>query len=218
MSVTPGRVLTLGLTPIACGRHSPGVTIAFDDAGLAGRIRARDPDALEAVVKEYLPQIVRAARGAGLHVQEAEDVAHATFVTFLEKAETFEGRSQVRTWLFGILFRKIMEMRRMIERERQTDDIDEIVEKRFNRDGSWSTPPAAEAAVYSREVLEHTSECLDAAPPKQRAAFVLREVEGLATDEICKILEISGTNLGVMLYRIRNRLRECLEGKGIWGR
>jgi RNA polymerase sigma-70 factor, ECF subfamily len=209
---------TRNLTPASCGGHSPGVTVAFEDAGLAVRIRARDPDALEAVVKEYLPQVVRAARGAGLHVQEAEDVAHATFVTFLEKADTFEGRSQVRTWLFGILFRKIMEMRRIIERERQTDDIDEIVEKRFDRRGSWSTPPAAEAAVYSREVLEHTSECLDAAPPRQRAAFLMREVEGLATAEICKILEISDTNLGVMLFRVRNRLRECLEGKGVWGR
>ena len=45
-------------------------------------------------------------------------------------------------------------------------------------------------------------------------AFVLREIEGLATPEICKILEVTRTNLGVMLYRVRNRLRECLEAKG----
>lgn len=191
---------------------------AIDESELVCRIRARDPDALEAVVKEYLPQTVRAARGAGLTVQEAEDVAHATFVTFLEKANSFEGRSKVRTWLFGILFRKIMEMRRMLARERHTDDIEEIVDQRFDGNGSWSAPPAGEAAVYNREVREHTSDCLDAAPPKQRAAFVLRQVEGLSTAEICKILEVSDTNLGVMLYRVRNRLRECLEAKGVWGR
>ena len=46
-------------------------------------------------------------------------------------------------------------------------------------------------------------------------AFVLREVQGYATDEICKILSVTVTNLGVMLYRARNRLRECLEAKGV---
>ncbi len=46
-------------------------------------------------------------------------------------------------------------------------------------------------------------------------AFVLREVEGLSTEEICKILEVSRTNLGVLIYRARNRLRECLEAKGV---
>ena len=46
-------------------------------------------------------------------------------------------------------------------------------------------------------------------------AFVLREVQELITKEICKILEVSSTNLGVRLYRGRNRLRECLEKRGV---
>ncbi len=50
---------------------------------------------------------------------------------------------------------------------------------------------------------------------EQRMAFVLREVEGMDTQEICKILEVTRTNLGVLLHRVRNRLRECLEAKGI---
>ena len=197
------------------GRYSYDMTTALNDTGLVARIRAREPAALEAVVHEYLPQIVRAARGAGLTKEEAEDIAHATFVTFLEKAEAFEGRSQVRTWLFGILLHKIMEVRRMSHRERQTDDIDEVMESRFDANGSWSRPPSADAKVFAREIRERTAECLEGATPKQRLAFVLREVEGLETNEICKILEVTITNLGVMLYRIRNRLRECLESKGV---
>ena len=48
-------------------------------------------------------------------------------------------------------------------------------------------------------------------------AFILREVEGLSTDEICKILEATFTNLGVILYRTRNRRRECLpKGATLW--
>jgi hypothetical protein len=51
----------------------------------------------------------------------------------------------------------------------------------------------------------------------QRLAFLLREVEGLETKETCKILEVTRTNLGVLLYRARNRLRACLERLGIEG-
>ena len=191
------------------------MTAVLDDPGVVARIRAREPAALEAVVSEYLPQIVRAARGAGLRKEEAEDVAHATFVTFLEKAAAFEGRSHVRTWLFGILYHKIMEMRRLAEREQQSEDIDGVMESRFDPRGSWSRPPSADDELFSRQIREHTVECLDAAPDRQRLAFVLREVEGLDTDEICKILEVTVTNLGVMLYRVRNSLRECLESKGV---
>lgn len=193
------------------------ITIEADPAFLA-RIRSRDPDTLERIVRDYLPQVVRAARAAGLAPHEADDAAQTTFITFLEKADTFEGRSHVRTWLFGILFHKIMEMKRVRERDRQTDDIDDVMESRFNANGSWSRPPRpADAELYARQVRQGISDCLDTASSKQRMAFVLREVEGLATDEICKILEISDTNFGVLLYRVRNRLRECLEAKGMNG-
>ena len=45
----------------------------------------------------------------------------------------------------------------------------------------------------------------------------LREVEEFSTKAICKILEINRTNLGVFVYRARNRLRECLKAKGVTG-
>ncbi len=189
---------------------------AHSDAEFLTNIRSRDPRTLEAIVREYLPQIVRAARAAGLAPHEADDAAQSTFITFLEKAETFEGRSHVRTWLFGILLRKVMEMRRTIGRDRETDDIDDIVESRFDANGSWIRPPqAADAELYARQVREGIDDCLETAPPKQRMAFVLREVEGMTTTEICKILEVTDTNFGVLLYRVRNRLRECLEAKGV---
>lgn len=186
----------------------------LDRPDLAERIRARDREALQVVVETYLPQILRAARGAGLKPQEAEDVAQNTFTTFVESAERFEGRSHVRTWIFGILYRKISETRRQLGRDRQMDDIDEVFESRFDENGTWSQPPrAADGALEAREVRREISDCLETAPSKQRMAFVLREVEGLSSEEICKILEVSSTNLGVMLFRLRNRVRECLEAK-----
>ncbi len=78
----------------------------------------------------------------------------------------------------------------------------------------WRNPPQP-IALYGAELRRFIEECLESLPTPQRMAFVLREIEEMETPEICKILEVSRTNLGVLLYRGRNRLRECLEAKGV---
>jgi len=182
----------------------------------AEAIRQGDPAALRAVVEACLPQVLRAARGAGLTLQEAEEVTQETFVTFLDIAPRFEGRPHVRTFLFGILYRKISEARRESARQRHQDSIDDVMESRFAPDGRWSRPPqASDDRLRTREIRRALADCLESAPHAQRLAFYLREVEGLSTSEICKILGVTATNLGVMLYRLRNRIRECLESKDV---
>ena len=179
-------------------------------------IQAQNHDALEAVVNAYLPQIVRAARGAGLNAVAADDVAQETFITFFEKAPTFEGRSKIRTWIFGILYRKIAEARRSVKRSNEMDDIDELIDQRFNPDGKWIRPPRpVDQDLYESEVMELLDECLEIVPDQQRMAFVLREMEEMETTDICNVLDVTTTNLGVLLFRARNRLRECLESKGV---
>ena len=191
-------------------------TTNVDDPEFAARIRERDAQALEEVVRRYLPQILRAAGGAGFAPELAEDIAQETFVTFIETAHRFQGRSHVRTWLFGILYKKIAEARRSQGRVNEMDDIEEVFERRFDNTGGWMRPPLpVDAEVYDAEVRQGIDGCLDRVPSSQRMAFVLREIEGMDTQEICKILEITSTNLGVLLYRVRNHLRECLEAKGI---
>jgi RNA polymerase sigma-70 factor (ECF subfamily) len=189
-----------------------------DDPNIAELIRARDPEALRSVIETYMNQILRAARGTGLDPDRAEDVTQATFTTFLERAEAFEGRSHVRTWLFGILYRKVAEARREVKKDQAHDDIDEVVEQRFDSSGSWLKPVRTiETDVQSSEIRKQINGCLDTIPPRQRQAFLLREVEGFTTLEICNILEVTRTNLGILLFRGRNRLRECLEAKGVKG-
>jgi len=96
------------------------------------------------------------------------------------------------------------------------DPIDEVFESRFDGKGNWTRPPAdLEQLILSKEIGELIRGCMDGLPASQREAFVLREVEGLGTSEICKILTVSVTNFGVLMYRARARLRECLEAKGL---
>ena len=188
----------------------------FSTPEFLARLKARDPDAVQAVVHAYLEQILRAAQGAGLSRETAEDATQATFSTFLQTLERFEERSHVRTWLFGILYRKIAETRRAVQREEQTEDIDHVMATRFNPNGVWARPPReADQVAYDAEVRKNIEDCLEKVDERQRLAFILREVEELDTEEICKILDVTRTNLGVILYRVRNSLRECLEKHSI---
>jgi len=189
---------------------------AFTGDDFLSRLRAGDENTLQRLMKAYLPQVYRTARGAGLNVQNAEDVAQNTFVTFMEKISDFEGRSHIRTWLFGILYHKISEMRRGAQREDGSDSIDEVMEHRFKTNGFWAKPPrATDDAVYAQEVRRHLDDCLDGVSDDQRLAFVMSEVEEMDKKDLCDVMGVSRTNLGVLLYRGRNRLRECLENKNI---
>ena len=180
------------------------------------RIRVRDPQELQQVVSEQLPALLRGARATGLDRARAEEAVQAALLIFLEKADQFDGRARVGTWLFGILYKKIAETRRSAARQQQLEDIDAVMEQRFDANGAWAHPPLpADSGLVREEIRRWIEECMDTLPERHRLAFVLREVEQLKTVEICKILEVTADNLGVILYRGRNSLRECLEARGI---
>jgi RNA polymerase sigma-70 factor (ECF subfamily) len=186
-------------------------------ARVAG-IQRRDPEILEEVARECLPGLLRAARAAGLSAVDAEDAVQTTFLTFLRRAEDFDGRSRCSTWLYGILVRKMSELRRSTAREEAADQIDEVISARFEPDGRWARPPASPAAELGQEEVRRLlGECLEGVPDRQRLAYTLLEVDGLSREELCNVLEVSPNNLGVILYRARNRLRECLEARGFRG-
>ena len=199
-------------------RHD-GVTSLFTDyKRTAAQLRAGETGITEAVVNAYKDQIYRAALGAGLDRTRAEDVCQATFMTFLEKARTFDGRSHVRTWLFGILYNKILEAHRETRRDLENDDIDDVLERRFDHHGSWQRPPRpVDMDVHNEDVRQLIEVCLEVVPMRTQLALVLREVEGFTMNEICEILQLSRTHLGVALHRGRNRIRECLEARGMKG-
>jgi RNA polymerase sigma-70 factor (ECF subfamily) len=188
----------------------------FSDAAFVEQLRLRTPGSLEAIVDAYLPQLLRAGRGMGFSPDEAQDLAQSVFVALMESITRFEGRSHIRTFLFGIFYNKVSEHLRERQKAEGNDPIDEVMESKFDLKGNWRQPPAdIEEEVFGGEVRSMIQECLEKVPQAQRIAFYLREVEGMQTEEICKKMAISVTNLGVMLFRARNHLRECLEKKGL---
>lgn len=181
-------------------------------------VRRSDPATLEAVARECIPGLLRTARAAGLSSDRAEDAVQASLLVFIQRAADYDGRARLSTWIHGILMRKVWEERRGLGRENEMEDIDRLVESRFDAAGNWSRPPQGPLeALAHGEFRRELTACLDRLPDRQRVAFTLREVEGFETAEICKILDVSANNLGVLLFRARNGLRECLESKGFEG-
>ncbi len=189
--------------------------MSFTGGALLTRLRRRDPDALRAVVDAHARRLYRAARGLGHSRDDAEDLVQDVFVTFLETLDRFEGRADVGTWLFGILYHKVQERNRQRLREERYDPIDAVFESSFDANGRWRRPPAdPERALASEEAALAIRDCLGALPQAQREVFWLRQVEELSGAAVSKILGHTVTHVGVLLHRARQRLRQCLDGKG----
>lgn len=150
----------------------------------------------------------------------AEDVVQDTIVAALQGADRFTGRSSVRTWVTGILKHKIVDAIRRkqrsveiggLEDECRLDDFDAV----FDATGHWENPPARwadpEADFERREFFDIMEFCLDKLPPNTARVFMMREVMELDSDEICRELAITASNLWVIMYRARMALRQCLE-------
>ncbi|MDQ3081748.1 MAG: sigma-70 family RNA polymerase sigma factor [Gemmatimonadota bacterium] len=189
-----------------------------EDPRRTAGIRRRDPETLEQVARENSEILFRGAKSAGFPDDDAHDLVQETFLVLVRKADQFDGRAKVRTWLYGVLLRKIADSRRSRWREVGVEAIDLVMDARFDADGSWIHPPEPpDSYAAGRQALDWLADCLGQLPRRSREAFALREVEMLEVQEICKRLALSPNNLGVVLFRTRNSLRECMEMKGIWG-
>src|SRR5579875_1365842 len=104
--------------------------INFSDQRLLKEIRKRDPGAWEALLSVCLPQFLRTGRGMGFSADEAQDLAQSAFLALIEGIENFDGRSHIRSYLFGIFYNKVSEHLREKQRERENDPIDEVIESR----------------------------------------------------------------------------------------
>jgi RNA polymerase sigma-70 factor, ECF subfamily len=149
----------------------------------------------------------------------AEDAVQEALLAALAGEANFAGRSNLRTWLTGILKHKIVDAIRRQGRERSAavPDAESGVEEfdaLFDRRGHWEETPDAweqpEAALGQKQFLAALEACLRALPERTARAFMMREHLGMETSEICKELGITATHCWVMLHRARMALRLCL--------
>jgi len=161
-------------------------------------------------------------RYAQFHLRDAslaEDAVQETLMAALAQRDSFQGRSQLRTWLTGILKYKIIDLTRSRSRGLPADafalgEDEESGEGSFNAKGKWVDPPAdwgmPDAALESSQFWDVYQKCCQHMSKRDALVFSMREVMGLSSEEICKKIEISTTNLHVILFRARLSLRNCM--------
>jgi RNA polymerase sigma-70 factor (TIGR02943 family) len=166
------------------------------------------------------PQLLRFARSQLRNEAWAEDAVSEAVVAALEKPQAFAGQSQLKTWLVGILKHKVIDQLRRHRREATLltqDDAEDLDDALFASDGHWREMPAdwgnPDAVLHQREFIAVLETCLEVLPPTQARLFLMREWLELSSDECCKELAITATNLWVLLHRARLRLRECLQAR-----
>jgi RNA polymerase sigma-70 factor (ECF subfamily) len=132
--------------------------------------------------------------------QHAEDAVQETLLAALENLERFGGGSSLGTWLFAILKHKIVDAMRRASREEPLK-----LEADLLHDAS------PERDLARRRLLEAVDAALKRLPARAARVFVLRELMGMNTQEVCRELSISSANCWVMDYRVRQKLRACPE-------
>lgn len=193
------------------------------------RLRAGDEGAFDELVNKYYGALIRMALGHVADREVAEEVVQDTWIAVIEGLSRFEGRSSLRTWIFGILIHKAKD--RGVREKRHTtfsafesyeDDHDEAIDpSRFQQSGEWAGhwafPPqpwddrTPETLLASQQVVTAMQQAMDALPVTLKEVLVLRDVEGMESKEICELLKITETNLYVRLHRARERVRQAVE-------
>jgi RNA polymerase sigma-70 factor (ECF subfamily) len=188
-----------------------------DDMELLQRLRSGDEQAFVVLVRRYHDSMIRLASSFVPSRAVAEEVVQDTWIGVLRGIGGFEGRSSFRTWLFRILVNRA---RTAGARERRTVAIGDagpaVDQSRFDAAGTWVAPPEQwiediDDRLRAGKLAHRIRSVIEELPARQREVVTLRDVEGLSSDEVCHVLEITDGNQRVLLHRGRSRVRQVLE-------
>ena len=182
---------------------------------------------LTSLVRDFHRPMVNFARTMVNSAISAEEAVQEAWVQVLQSSDSFEGRSSVGTWLFGIVKNTASRHRRRESRIRDhevlaTADV-EAADPLSGRmhpaghpdAGHWSVPPSRrflpEDQTVASELVGFVRAALDALPERQRQLIILRDLVGTSAEEAAEILRLSAEAQRALLYRARGNLRNELE-------
>jgi RNA polymerase sigma-70 factor (ECF subfamily) len=196
-----------------------------DDTVLTKALAARDGDAFGFLLDRYHTPLVRLACQYVPSRAVAEEVVQETWLAVIQGIDRFEGRSTVKTWLFGILLniartRGVREQRSIpFSAAAPVDGDERAVDpsrfRKFRKAGTWKQPPDPwpdpEQQAVVREELDVVQAAIDELPGAQREVITLRDVLGCSAAEVCDVLGVSDGNQRVLLHRARSKVRAAVE-------
>lgn len=185
-----------------------------NEAQLIEGMKAGDNQSFQEAVSAYTPGMLAVARFY-LDYSSAEEVVQECWVKVIDAIRNFEGRSGLKTWLHRIVANRCKNRLRSANREVPTDfseSLEPELANRFNAKGRWDLPPKLQFHDSADTLMENgaLSDCLDkhlsALPETQRSALMLYEAHQHKSDDVCNILDVSASNLRVLLHRARQKI------------
>lgn len=185
------------------------IQIYDDEEELLDGLQRGERMACTCMLKRFASRLYRVAFQLMGHADEAEDVLQESFIQACKHVADFERRSGLGTWLHRIVVNTaLMRLRRKqlktVELHEQPNDEQRTLPN------ALVDPLAPDHTVLGKELRHQIEHALLALPDSLRAAFVLREIEGLSTKEAALALDISESALKVRLHRARQALRSQL--------
>jgi RNA polymerase sigma-70 factor (ECF subfamily) len=148
----------------------------------------------------------------------AKDLVQDAFFAGLRSAKNFQGKSTERTWLISILKRKVIDHYRKINSKKGKAEVRMNFYNDGENEGDWleervpqSWDNASEKAIENEELRSQIDICIDYLPEKYAMVFRMKTFQEFETEEICKELDITASNLWVIIHRARTQLRKCME-------
>ena len=197
------------------------------DERVVAALRAGDEETFRELFRRHNPVMKRVARSYVNSDAVADEIVQETWLAILTGIDRFEGRSAVGTWMFSILINQAKSHNTREGRSLPFSSISPGAEDepavdadRFQTDedawpGHWATPPRPwqkpDRRALSLEAREQLKQGLSQLPDRQRMVVGLRDVDGLSSAEVCRLLGLSQENERVLLHRGRSRLRHALE-------
>jgi RNA polymerase sigma-70 factor (ECF subfamily) len=185
---------------------------ALSDVDLASRCAARDAGTIRFVIAANNQRLFRAAWSILKNRSEAEEAVQAAYLSAFNRIATFEGRSALSTWLTRIVINEALGRRRTDERRRRQLEQEGVAVLDNYRDALMrgSDAEGPDVAVAREQIRKLLEQAVAELPESFRAVFVLREIEGLSSEETAEILEIAVATVKTRLHRSRRRLQEML--------
>jgi RNA polymerase sigma-70 factor (ECF subfamily) len=193
------------------------------DAELLERLRAGDEAAFGTLVARYQQPMLRLARTMVPSPAVAEETVQDTWMGVVRGIDRFEGRSSLKTWLFRILANRARSASSDEPIHAPLGALHTVAPGRFDSQGQWADPldrwvEQAEDRIDAEAWLPTLRGALDRLPARQRQVVLLRDVEGLSSEEACAVLKITAGNQRILLHRGRAQLRQALEANLIGNR
>ena len=182
----------------------------YSDQEIIQKVLSGQTSLFEVIMRRYNQRLYRIQRSYISDEEAIKDTLQQTYLKTFKNLDSFRGEAKFSTWITRIA---INEALKYLNRKNRYSDIHEVsgvIAGKSHPDDNKNTP---EENMIQSDLQHLLEEAIDQLSPKYRSVYMMREIEGMNTEETAKCLEISKSNVKVRLHRAKKKIQKKLEEK-----